>query len=135
MPSQNPIQIIIKYELEITEMKENEGLFDTGELVWAFKNFFNNQEYHINRIEQLIKRWEREDEQIMKVIYKKKVWIVRCPKDLIFPPLIKQIWDKIDPEHRNGVIQNVLIQYGKERVITPRSELKIFKNHQINKWM
>ena len=71
----------------------------------------------------------------MKVLYKKKAWDVLCPEDLIFPPFIKQIWDKIDPEHRNGVIQNVLIQYGKERVITPRSELKIFKNHQINKWM
>lgn len=36
-------------------------LIDSKELVEALKNFFDNYEYHVNRIEKLMKEWKKED--------------------------------------------------------------------------
>jgi hypothetical protein len=46
---------------------------------------------------------------MMNVYFRKKLWKVECPKDLKFPP---------------GVIRNVLLSRGKEKVITNISEIK-----------
>lgn len=37
-------------------------LIDGKELAEALKNFFDNYEYHVYRIEKLIEQWKEEDE-------------------------------------------------------------------------
>jgi len=34
---------------------------DAKELYEAFKRFFENYDYHVNRIEELIEEWKKED--------------------------------------------------------------------------